>query len=306
LYRKFDFLDNREQEIWKPLFALCQVFAPHRIHELERSAADIAALKTKPVRRFEQLKAEEERIQKLEYTERLLRDSLAVMGERDRITSADLVRGLRDIPTSPWRSYEGTGITDISLAAMLKLFDVEPKTIRFRPKTEPNSTAKGYYREPLDRALRKNQAEPEDAGRNPVTPSDDVPKKTAAALRVLPPPSMCGGCKDMHRGIADNGLVDGLADIRALRQVQQVREPGAVGDVKDALRLIISLANLAATGALLTEPPLCLRELLVGIPQEDEPQNRDRILGRFEFGIRPEVVCSVPKTLFQFRVVIGH
>ena len=152
LYPSLGFLRDRDRELWKPLFALCQVFAPDRIHDLERSAADIAALKTKPVRRFEHLKAEEERVQKLEYAERLLRDSLMVIGERDRIASAELVRGLREIPTSPWRTYEGAGITDISLASMLKLFGVEPKTIRFKPKSQPNSTAKGYYRDRLCRS----------------------------------------------------------------------------------------------------------------------------------------------------------
>lgn len=173
LYRKLDFLDNREQEIWKPLFTLCQVFAPSRIHELERSAADIAALKTTPIRKFEHLKDEEAKAQKLEFAERLLRDSLAVIGNRDRITSAGLVQGLREIPTSPWRSYERTGITEISLASMLKLFGVEPKTIRFKPKSEPNSTAKGYYREPLCKALKETQAEPVYAAeRNPVTRRD--------------------------------------------------------------------------------------------------------------------------------------
>jgi hypothetical protein len=204
LYRKLDFLDNREQEIWKPLFTLCQVFAPDRIHELERSAADISALKTMPVRRFEHLKVEEERVQKLEYAERLLRDSLMVIGERDRITSVELVRGLREIPTSPWRTYEGTGITEISLASMLKLFEVEPKTIRFKPKSQPNSTAKGYRRESLDKALKATQGEPEDAvERNPVTPTDGSQKKPVVALRVLQSPTPCGGCKDMHSGIAE-------------------------------------------------------------------------------------------------------
>ena len=86
---------------------------------------------------------------------------------------------------------------------MLKLFDVEPKTIRFRPKTQPNSTAKGYLREPLDRAISRIQPEAEDSGRNPVTPNGETSTKRAADLRVLPSPSPCGGCKDMHRGIAD-------------------------------------------------------------------------------------------------------
>jgi hypothetical protein len=160
LYPSLGFLRDRERELWKPLFAICQVFAPERISDLERSAADIAALKTKPVRRFEHLKAEEDRTTKLEYAEHLLRDCLEVIEERDRITSADLVEGLREIPTSPWRSYEGPGINEISLASMLKLFNVEPKTIRIKPKSEPNSTAKGYLREPLHKALKDNQAEP--------------------------------------------------------------------------------------------------------------------------------------------------
>lgn len=138
------------------------------------------------------------------YAERLLRDCLAVVGECDRITSAELVRGLREIPTSPWRSYEGMGITEISLASMLKLFDVEPKTIRVKPKGEPNSTAKGYRSEPLRKAVQENQTEPEDTTRrNPVTPSDESQTKPVAVLRVIPQAASCGGCKDMHRGIAE-------------------------------------------------------------------------------------------------------
>lgn len=57
LYPSLGFLPDRDMEIWRPLFALCQVFAPARIPELERSAIDVATLKALPVRRFEQLRA---------------------------------------------------------------------------------------------------------------------------------------------------------------------------------------------------------------------------------------------------------
>jgi hypothetical protein len=204
LYPSLDFLPDRDRELWKPLFALGQVFAPDRIHDLERSAADIAALKTIPIRRFEHLKDEEERSRKMEYAERLLRDSLAVIGDRDRIASAELVRGLREIPTSPWRTYEGAGISDISLASMLKLFEVEPKTIRFKPKSEPNSTAKGYHRADFGAASASVFGEAEPPSRNPVTQCNaEIPAKTVAARRVLPAITSCGGCKDMHWGIAE-------------------------------------------------------------------------------------------------------
>jgi hypothetical protein len=214
LYPSLGFLPDRDRELWKPLFALCQVFAPNGIHDLERSAADIAALKTIPIRRFEHLKDEEARAQKQEYAERLLRDSLVVIGGRDRIASGRLVRGLREIPTSPWRTYEGTGITEISLASMLKLFGVEPKTIRFKPKSEPNSTAKGYYRADLAAAAASVLGEEVAPSRNPETQCNtDGSKKAAATLRILPSPTPCGGCKDMHWGIAEMARANpGMSD----------------------------------------------------------------------------------------------
>jgi hypothetical protein len=149
LYPTLDFLRDRDKEIWKPLFSLCQVFAPSRIPELERSAIDISTLKTLPIRRFDALQDEEEKLKKLEYAEQVLRDAIRVISDRDRITTVELINGLRALGTSPWRSYDGNGLTDMSLASLMKLFGVEPKTIRFKPKGEPNSTAKGYYRADL-------------------------------------------------------------------------------------------------------------------------------------------------------------
>jgi hypothetical protein len=149
LYPTLDFLRDRDKEIWKPLFSLCQVFTPSRIPELERSAIDISTLKTLPIRRFDNLKDEEEKQRKLEYAEHALRDVIRVIADRDRIPTAELLDGLRALGTSPWRSYEGDGLTDMSLASLVKLFGVEPKTIRFKPKGEPNSTAKGYHRADL-------------------------------------------------------------------------------------------------------------------------------------------------------------
>lgn len=161
LYRSLNFLRDRDKEIWKPLFTLCQVFAPERMPELERSAIDIATLKTLPPRRFEQLREQEEITRKQEYAEQLVRDALTVIGARGRIPSGELVRGLRAIATSPWRSYEGTGITEISLAAMLRRFAVEPKTIRVKPKGQANSTSKGYLRVQIAAAAMAIEGETE-------------------------------------------------------------------------------------------------------------------------------------------------
>lgn len=104
LYPSLDFLRDRDREIWKPLFALARVFAPSRVPELERSAIDIATLKTRPVRIFQNLKGEEEKARKLEYAERLLRDALGVVGDCDRITTADLVTRTSQTWTRPWKA----------------------------------------------------------------------------------------------------------------------------------------------------------------------------------------------------------
>ena len=177
LYRRLGFLRDRDREIWLPLFSLCQVLAPDRIPELERSASDIAALKTAPARPFEALAEDERESEEMEYAVRLLADAIFVMAGTDKMETFELSSRLRELPTSPWRTYRGSGITaDTSgamvMASLLKRFGVEPRTIRVRPKGELNSTAKGYRLSDLmagaDGAGLRLDAE---TGRNPVTPS---------------------------------------------------------------------------------------------------------------------------------------
>jgi hypothetical protein len=85
---------------------------------------------------------------------------------------------------------------------MLGLFGVEPKTIRFKPKGELHSTAKGYYRKEMVAATSAAQNQ---IARNPVTHSavELAESLQSPAFRILPPPSPCNGCRDMHSGIAE-------------------------------------------------------------------------------------------------------
>ena len=175
MYPSLSFLRDRDKEVWKPLFSLCQLLAPSRIPELERSAIDIATLKTLPIRRFDALAEEEKRSEEMEYGERLVTDAISVMDGHERMATSELVQGLRALHTSPWRTYRGSGITDdasgaMLLASLLKHFGVEPKTIRVRPKGEPNSTAKGYTRADLIAGAERGRVPLGDGkGRNPVT-----------------------------------------------------------------------------------------------------------------------------------------
>jgi hypothetical protein len=175
VYPSLGFLRDRDKEIWKPLFSLCEVLAPSRIPELVRSAVDIATLKTLPVRRFDALAEEEKEGEEMEYAERLLADAILVMGGQERMATSELVLRLRALPTSPWRAYRGSGITDdasgtMLLASLLKRPGVEPRTIRVRPKGEPSSTAKGYRQADLIAGAERGGVPLGGGkGRNPVT-----------------------------------------------------------------------------------------------------------------------------------------
>ena len=177
LYPSRDFLRDRDTEIWKPLFSLCQVLAPLRIPELERSAIDIATLKTLPIRHIGALAEEEKKSEEMEYAERLLADVILIMEGCEKMATSELIQRLRARPTSPWRTYRGSGITDdasgaVLLASLLKHFGVGPRTIRVKPKGEPNSTVKGYTRADLIAgAERAGVVLGGEEGRNSVTPA---------------------------------------------------------------------------------------------------------------------------------------
>ena len=81
-----------------------------------------------------------------------------------------------------------------------------------------------------------------------------------------------------------------------------VREPGAFRQVQDALRLIVGLADGAASGSLAGELRFGLGELVVGVAQEDQAEHRDGILRRLQFGVGPEFVGGSPQAFFEFGV----
>ena len=45
---------------------------------------------------------------------------------------------------------------------------------------------------------------------------------------------------------------------------------------------------------------------MVGVAEEDQPENRDRVLGRLQLGVRPEFVGGFPQALFEFSCVGWH
>lgn len=146
-FKGIEFLTDRDEEIWSPIFVLASVLCPERMKELERIAVDMATEKTAPQRRYTQLLRDESEGAAMddEYSYRLLSDlHLVAMGEN--ITSQDAVERLREINTAPWRKYRGEGLTMHNVADMMARFGLKPMTIRF-----DGHTHKGYKAEHIEK-----------------------------------------------------------------------------------------------------------------------------------------------------------
>jgi Protein of unknown function (DUF3631) len=161
---RFDFLSDREEEIWSPLFSICRVLCPDRWGELVRAAVDISTAKTAEARKFTDLQQHEDAAQQIEYGERVLRDLIQIIESKRKksISTAEAIIALRELPTGPWRAFRGAGLEpgiegSMMLASLLERFGVRPRTIRLRPKSQgaKGSTVKGYVLEDLKQAWQK-------------------------------------------------------------------------------------------------------------------------------------------------------
>lgn len=146
-----DFLNDRDEELWTPLFTMCRVLCPERMAELTRAAVDIATEKTATRRNFrELLDVEEQKADDAEAQILLLRDMLVLTDGAKHITSAEVVEKLKAIPTSPWRKFRGAGLSMNDVAALLDALNVRPKAIRVKSgKDTKGAIQRGYLRADL-------------------------------------------------------------------------------------------------------------------------------------------------------------
>ena len=88
------FLLEREEEIWTPLFVVCEVFSPDRRTELERAAADICAAKRAEPKTVSSHQAKAS-ANALRDGERLVRDLLDICGDQNGIRTSEAGRAKR-------------------------------------------------------------------------------------------------------------------------------------------------------------------------------------------------------------------
>lgn len=141
-----EFLADRDEEIWLPLFAIASVLTPDRVVELQRIAVDMATDKTSDAKRHTNLLGAEKEAEEIEYAKRLVHDLLAIMGTAKSVFSTDALPKLYELPTGPWRRFRGEGLTAIDMSNMLSRFGVKPKSISVGTRKD-REVRRGYTRD---------------------------------------------------------------------------------------------------------------------------------------------------------------
>lgn len=153
-YGRIEFLTDRDEEIWTPLFVICEALCPERMRDLRRIAVDMATEKTQKATRHIDLHEFEDKAQDDEYCEKLLRDMETTFGKNAVMSSAEIVEKLKEIETAPWRKFRGDGINPQTMADMLRRFPgVYPKNVQIGKRPD-RKILKGYKLEDVRKALK--------------------------------------------------------------------------------------------------------------------------------------------------------
>ena len=130
LRRDLKFLQDREAELWLPIFSVCQVAAPQRAEELRLIALRISHSKESD---------------EPEKGVLLLQDIRTIFDRNgeSRISTTGLIYALHQCEESPWSSWsKGRGLDARSLARLLRPFKISPQNVRI-----DDHVMKGYERD---------------------------------------------------------------------------------------------------------------------------------------------------------------
>lgn len=131
------FLEDREAELWSPLFSVCAVAAPDRQEHLKAIALSVSGAK----------QADEPNDMGI----LLLKDVREVFNQsqQDRLSTFDLLNALNLIDESPWARWSrGFPLDARKLARLLRPFGVVPHNLRL----DDDRVVKGYERADFEEA----------------------------------------------------------------------------------------------------------------------------------------------------------
>jgi Protein of unknown function (DUF3631) len=178
-HRDLHFLEDREAELWLPLFAVCAVACPHRVEELRRIAQSISSAKQAG--------------EPAEMGCLLLRDIREVFAgiAEDAASTDHLISVLRTLDESPWdRWSKGAGLDSRALARLLRPFKIGPHN----PRLPGDRILKGYERSDFEEAWARYLP-----ARSPATPLQAAPIQEKVALGDPLQPSGVADAKALEK-----------------------------------------------------------------------------------------------------------
>lgn len=141
-----DWLHGRERELWTPLVSVATWLGLHAdtMKALQIASVDLGLLKTLPAKVWHSAQDETD-AEERDAAERVIKDlaSVVLPGETF-IPSADAVTRLRGIAVAPWRAWRGHGLNEITLAALLSRYGVQPVVGRVGKGRKDSKTVRGY------------------------------------------------------------------------------------------------------------------------------------------------------------------
>lgn len=141
-----DWLGGRERELWTPLVSVATWLGAHAdtMRALRVASVDLGLLKTLPPKVWHSAQDEQD-AEERDAAERVLADLLKVLQEGETfIASAVAVERLRGIDVAPWRAWRGNGINEITLAALLARYGVQPEVGQIGKGRKGRVQARGY------------------------------------------------------------------------------------------------------------------------------------------------------------------
>lgn len=140
-----DWLRGRERELWTPLYSVAMTLALHAdtLRAFQAASVDIGLLKTLPAKEYHELQDAIVDADDQDAAERVLSDMLIVLRAGETfVPSTEMVNRLRSIEIAPWRGWRGTGLNEMTLAALLSRYGVEP--VQKRVQKKPKPATRGY------------------------------------------------------------------------------------------------------------------------------------------------------------------
>lgn len=161
-------IEDRDADVWESLLAVADVSGPEWVHKARVAAVRLVRLS--------------QRDGGGSLGRRLLSYMHRVLGDEEKMHTADVIRSLTDIEESPWSNIKGKPITDRELAELLDQYEIRPASVRIGLVSR-----RGYHRKDFADAWERYPPVQEEKEEDATAPPSS--QKSLTSLTGSTPPA---------------------------------------------------------------------------------------------------------------------